>query len=341
MEAKTSPFDKKYEIRFAKYEEIEEIMRFIEDHWKKGHILARNRDFFEYEMVVDGKVNFVIAKDKETGMIHGMHGFLMASKNMDKFDTWGSIWKVIPGAMGLLGLEIVKRLKRYTNTRAFLSIGANPQTTVPIIRKIERFDDVGKMQHFYCLANRSDYCVAKVGHFEPFVENRDYQVQVIPFKNFRELNRLYDFSCSADAFPYKDAWYISHRYFEHPVYTYQVYGLSEGEKVQALLFCREQEYGGVKVLRIVDYMGRPQLFGGISAFLKAGLEKYEYIDFYCYGFDTSYVRQAGMIELQDGDTNIIPNYFAPYVAENIDIWVGTPHGKAVFFKADGDQDRPN
>ena len=70
-------------------------------------------------------------------------------------------------------------------------------------------------------------------------------------------------------------------------------------------------------------------------------KKYEYIDFYCHGFDTEYVRQAGMIELVENDTNIIPNYFAPYVAENIDIWVGTPKGRAMFFKADGDQDRPN
>ena len=338
---KPNKYDEKYEIRFAKYEEIEEVMQFIDTYWKKDHILARNREFFEYEMVVDGKVNFVIAKDRETGVIHGLHGFLMASKDEDKFDTWGSIWKVIDGSIGFLGLEIVKRLELYTNTRAFLSIGGNPKTTVPILQKIRHFEDVGKMQHFYCLAKQENYRVAKVGHYEPFVENREYQVQLIPLSDIAELERIYDFSCNADAFPYKDAWYINHRYFEHPIYTYQVYGLKEDKKVQALLICREQEYGEAKVLRIVDYIGKPKLFGGISGFLKDGLEKYEYIDLYCYGFDTSYVRQAGMIELQENDTNIIPNYFAPYVAENIDIWVGTPRGKAVFFKADGDQDRPN
>lgn len=334
-------YDEKYDIRLAKYEEIEEIMQFIDQHWKKNHILARDREFFEYEMVVDGQVNFVIAKDKETGMIQGLHGFLMASKNKDKLDTWGAIWKVIPGNMGLLGLEIVRRLEAYTNTRAFLSIGGNPSTTVPILRRVRHFNDVGKMQHFYCLAKREDYHVAKVGHYEPFMENRQYQVQIMQMKDMEELNKLYDFSCNADAFPYKDAWYIKHRYFDHPVFDYQVYGLAEENHVKALLICREQEYDRTKVLRIVDYVGRSELFGGISGFLKAGLEKYEYIDLYCYGFDTSFVRQAGMIEVQEGDANIIPNYFAPYVAENIDIWVGTPKGRAVFFKADGDQDRPN
>ena len=334
-------FDKKYDIRFAKYEEIDKVMQFIDMYWRKGHILASNRAFFEYEMVVDGRVNFVIAKDRETGMIHGLHGLVAASKNKEKYDTWGSIWKVIPGSMGLLGLEIIKRLEKDTNTRAFLSMGGNPSTTVPILRRIRRFEDVGKMQHFYCLAKRDDYRIARINHYESFEENSEYQVSTVLFKKWEELKSQYDFSFSEDAFPYKDAWYIKHRYFDHPIFSYQVYGLKEEDEVRALLMCREQEYNGENVLRIVDYMGKPKLFGGISGFLKEGLKKYEYIDFYCYGFDTSYVRQAGMIELMENDTNIIPNYFAPYVAENIDIWVGTPKGRATFFKADGDQDRPN
>ena len=49
-------FDTRYEIRLAMYSEISEIMQFIDEYWKKGHILATNRDFFEYEMVVDGQV---------------------------------------------------------------------------------------------------------------------------------------------------------------------------------------------------------------------------------------------------------------------------------------------
>lgn len=338
---KPNKFDEKYDIRFATYDEIDEIMQFIEDHWKKGHILARNREFFEYEMVVDGKVNFVIAKDRTTGEICGLHGYVIASKNKEKFDAWGSIWKVVPGSMGLLGLEIIRRLEAYTNTRACLSIGGNPKTTVPILQRVRHFEDVGKMRHFYCLAKRECYHVARVQHYEQFIENKEYQVQLIYMKDFEELKCKYDFSRNEDAFPYKDEWYINHRYFEHPIYEYQVYGLEENNAVKAFLVCREQEYDSTKVLRIVDYVGEASLFGGISGFLKSGLDRYEYIDLYCYGFDTSYVLEAGMTELEDDDTNIIPNYFAPYVAENIDIWVGTPKGRATFFKADGDQDRPN
>ena len=38
-----------YTIRFAKYEDIAEIMDFFDKHWKRGHILARDRNYFEYE----------------------------------------------------------------------------------------------------------------------------------------------------------------------------------------------------------------------------------------------------------------------------------------------------
>ena len=31
-----SKFDEKYDIRIAQYDEIEEIMEFIDEHWKKG-----------------------------------------------------------------------------------------------------------------------------------------------------------------------------------------------------------------------------------------------------------------------------------------------------------------
>ena len=30
-------FDEKYDIRIARYDEIDEIMQFIDNHWKKGN----------------------------------------------------------------------------------------------------------------------------------------------------------------------------------------------------------------------------------------------------------------------------------------------------------------
>lgn len=34
-------------IRRAVYDDIPDIMRFMDEHWKPGNILAKNREFFE------------------------------------------------------------------------------------------------------------------------------------------------------------------------------------------------------------------------------------------------------------------------------------------------------
>ena len=278
MEAvKKNRYDERYDIRFARYDEIEEIMQFLDTYWKKGHILATNRTFFEYEMVVDGKVNFIIAKDRVTGKIHGLDGFLCASKNTDKLDIWGSMWKVIPEAMGMLGMEIDRRLKEYTKCRNCMVIGGNPKTTIPLIENILKYRNTGRMQHFYCLSKREEYHIARVAHFEEFIENKEFQAEYVRINSGEELESLYDFSNAEEMVPYKDTWYVEHRYIEHPVYRYQVYGLMDNKRVGALLICRAQEYDGCKALRIMDYIGNPKLFAGISGFLKAKLEEYEYV----------------------------------------------------------------
>ena len=99
--------------------------------------------------------------------------------------------------------------------------------------------------------------------------------------------------------------------------------------------CREQEYEGTCVLRIVDYIGNRRLFAGLRGFIDANLKKYEYIDFYCYGFEENYILEAGFTLLDDSDDNIIPNYFQPFERKNIDIWVNSSRDGCLFFKADG------
>ena len=69
---------------------------------------------------------------------------------------------------------------------------------------------------------------------------------------------------------------------------------------------------------------------------------YEYIDFYCEGIEKGILENAGL-KLKDAtDLNVIPNYFEPFVQENIDIHYFTNYDSSFpIFKADGDQDRPS
>ena len=50
-------------IRFAKPEDAPRIMKFINEHWKKNHILARDEDFFRYFCFEGENLNFVIAEE--------------------------------------------------------------------------------------------------------------------------------------------------------------------------------------------------------------------------------------------------------------------------------------
>lgn len=46
-------------IRRAVYEDIPHIMKFMDEHWKPGNILAKDRSFFEWQFVEDGKCKYV------------------------------------------------------------------------------------------------------------------------------------------------------------------------------------------------------------------------------------------------------------------------------------------
>lgn len=335
-------FDEKYEIRMAQYEEIPEIMQFIDEYWKKGHILATNRAFFEYEMVVDGHVNFILAKTKETGKIEGVLGFLPCSKDERKLDIWGVIWKTIPGAMPMLGMEIKKRLVAITGARTDLGVGANPSTAVPLLSKICHFY-TSKMKHYYRLSNLDNYNIAKVGRKHIADYDSCGHVVIKELLNVEQFEEFFDFATVQSAIPYKDSWYYKRRFFNHPIYKYNVWGIHDKmNKEKAIMVMRIQECNNSSVVRIVDYLGKQELFGKCGAFFDELLLENEYIDFYFDGFNEEYVKQAGMSSIDDSD-NIIPDYFNPYEQINVDIYVNSSNNtdKCLFFKADGDQDRPN
>ena len=106
-------YDDVYEIRLATIDDIDSIMRFIENNWKSGHILATNRSFFEYEFMEDnGVVNFILAIHKEKGTIESLSGILKANHSNHKLDIWGAIWKTLDNNIAFVGMELVQRCQK-------------------------------------------------------------------------------------------------------------------------------------------------------------------------------------------------------------------------------------
>lgn len=339
-------FDERYEIRLGKKNDIEKIMNFINEHWRKGHILARDRVLFEYEFLDGDHVNMILAIDRTTNLIEAIFGFLYCSKtSKEKRDVWGSLWKVVDGHnnMPFLGVELNKRLYDFTGYRMHIGSGANPVTTVPLRKRIFK-DITGKMKQYYFLNSHvTEYKIAKIAkkkknQYKPRkILNAIVKLDTISdVKNFLNIEEL-------DVYPYKDNWYIEKRYFKHPYYKYLCWGISTKEGNSAILFAREVSANEKKILRIVDYIGNHEAFEETGYFWDCLMfdKEYEYIDFFEYGMKDEILENAGFVLREENDENVIPNYFEPFVQSNVDIWFHCKYEGTTFFKADSDQDRPN
>lgn len=335
-------FDDFYDIRLALPDDVPHIMKFIDEHWKHNHIMAVNRELFEYEYVHADEVDFVIAVKKTTDTIEAIFGFLRCTRYRTG-DIWGSMWKVNDEGdnVGLLGIELAKRVYSLTGCKSHIGNGANPETTIPIRRTFFR-ERVGKMKQYYWLnPYRSDYSIAIIK--QKWIPKKQgglsYQVKVI--QSFEQLEKEFQIQ-SVGSKPYKDMWYINHRFFQHPIYHYNVYGILDEGRIKAVFVTKKIEIKDSSILRIVDYIGDHNLIKGLYEILDEWVRNsnYEYVDFYEFGISDTIMTSAGFKDREEYD-NIIPNYFEPFVQENIDIWVHYKEEGTTFFKADGDQDRPN
>lgn len=336
-------YDERYDIRIANRNDIQVIMQFIDVYWKKDHIMAKNRELFEYEFLEDdGTVNFVLAIDKQSGNIEGVIGFLKASHDSANLDVWSSIWKVREGNMGMLGVEIYSRYVQLSGCRYDLGVGYNLKTAIPLAKVILK-RRTAKMKHYYMLAERDEFKIARI---QKKISKKDIErnYNVIRLNSIEEVRERFDYEQYKNNVPYKDLWYINHRFFDYPIHKYEVYGIeNENHVVNTLFVLRKQLFNNRVAVRLVDCIGDYSLLCGTNEFFKTLLKNsdYEYVDFYCLGVLEDSIEKAGFELLTEDGVNIIPNYFNPFVQENTDIWISSSADNAVFTKADADQDRPN
>lgn len=323
-------------IRFAEKKDIDKIMNFIDTYWRKGHILGNNRSFFEYEHLLPEGVSYVISED-EHGNINAILGYIpYGNKNRDMMTV---MWKANHTAHSSLGLELFKFLKDNGDARIMASPGSNPK-----LKGLYHYlgYQFGKMTQWYRLRKMDKYEIAIINDYDiPAVSEG---VPFILMDNWDMFEKNFDFSnYSKESKPYKEAWYIKKRYYDHPIYKYSVYGLlNESKKVALAVVFRVIQINGKKIVRLIDCIGDFNYMGLMSSLLDSVLAENdaEYVDCYEVGVKDEYMQEAGW-KRTEGSGNIIPNYFAPFTQENIDIYYFSGDPDIVLFKGDGDQDRPN
>lgn len=328
-------------IRFAKEEDVPNIMRFIDEHWSKGHILSVNKELFLFQHKYGDEISFVLSID-ENDEINGVLGYIPYGH--EDRDIMLALWKALPSDVPMLGVRILQFIMRDGNARIIAAVGINPRTTMDLYKFLGY--QTGKMSHWYRLNPCAQYSIASITDSHVPVANAEQGAYNLEhYADFDELEDKFDFNCyiKQNSKPYKDRRYIKRRYFEHPIFKYSIYGVAkDGQKSELLIMLRKQPHNGSAALRLVDCIGNysllPYVTGNIDEILTASHA--EYIDIYETGLPDALLSQGGWRKVSE-TSNIIPDYFAPFECRNIDIYYSTTDKDVVLFKGDGDQDRPN
>lgn len=326
-------------IRRAVYEDIPNIMQFMDEHWKPGNILAKNQEFFEWQFVDGDKLNMFIGIDDTSGKIYGMIGAIVYNRNQNP-DISGCTWQVIKSGNPILGIELSEYMEKQLQPRYLCSLGLTEKAA-----KINRLLGcaITSMNHYYRLADREDYQIAKVENkVIPAVEDTGYRLQQIfsveDMKQIIPEEKLMSFLLS------KDYAYIEKRYFKHPIYQYDKWKIIDKEgRSSSVMVTRDETVQDRKICKIIDYYGNFEDLSMITMALdEVMMERdYEYVDIYSYGVPTTLYEQGGFSCCDDNCENIIPNYFHPFVKRNITLKMIDPMIPGItMFRGDADQDRP-
>lgn len=337
-------YSDKYNFRLAHIEDVDKIMSFIKSNWREGHILANNKEFFLYEHGNESNINFIICEEKSTGTMVGMHGFIPYSDSCNENYHVCGVLTMVSGEnlMPMLGVELIKRFIEITNYKTYCGIGTNSKTMVPIAERLFR-RVTGIMQHYYMINDLSEYKVAVIENKKYFLPISQNMVVLQKIEDINQCNSTFNFEKKYYRLPYKSKAYIDKRYFHHPIYRYHKWKVLCNDEMKGLLIAKVITINERKIMRIIDFIGDISAFKHIGESLKSMLieEKYEYIDCFSNGLDQRDMEEAGFALIEKGDKNIIPNYFEPFVHENIEIWFESSEKDMVLFKGDADADRPN
>jgi hypothetical protein len=314
-------------------------MRFIDINWKRNHILSRDKDFFLYEFLHKKNLNFYLSEDSNSE-IEAILGFIHYDSNFRT--VFLVMLKSISTNTPFLGYQLIRRIIDEIKPDIIASVGINIQT-VPMVFKRLGFK-IGKLNHWYRLVNKKTYDIAKINNsLIPYVDKYNYNL--IKIDHYDELTHNFDFSNYKNSLskPFKSLDYIKKRYYNNPIYKYEVYGIKRNLDIcKTIVVFRIQKYKESCAMRLVDLIGDFDGVYEITSLIDNLLLEFnaEYVDFYEKGLNKEKMLDAGWL-LTAGSNNIIPNYFSPFVMENIDIYYTTNDESITLFKADGDQDRPS
>jgi len=332
------------DIKVADRSDIGEITRYYQKHWRKGHIIADSKQYFLHEHLDDGKVNFLVASYPNDKTIVGLIGFT-------DYGGYGGYRHVTSTMLSVsadckvpfLGIEMIKRLKELSKSTSYCGVTTDPVTIAPYVKRFLRHA-VAEFDHYY-IPNRdfSEYRVLINGQTNESIAQSITSLRMTEIFQFPEILGLQSVGVKQFNLPYKSIAYLNRRYFSHPIFKYRFFAcLDSEENLDGLLVARIEYASGRTVFRVIDFVGPLSLLNKISWKLKALIQKegHEYCDLFC-SKAASFLNANGCFVNRRENGTTVPHYFHPYMQKNIDVLYETDCVENVYFKGDGDGDRPN
>ncbi len=343
-------------FEFAKLNDVEDIMFFMSEHWKKNHIYSRSRILLLRDFVNTNnpeQLNIGLARSTDSKIL-GVFCFVLTNKT-DMPDMFGSLWKVTDEAekkIPMLGTSLRDFVIKNTKHHFFSAPG--PALHTKVIYKMLRLQWQTMKQYYIVNPNLKKYQLISLSGKQTIIQvNSGSIIDLKLVKNKNELTN-FDFDKISNIFPFKDKSYVLNRFFNYPFFKYDIYLVYLKGEILAknIVVCRRAYVKNkdnqviASAYRIVDFYGTEDLMTPIISelFRKVKKQRDEFLDFVCHGFNDRLLLNAGMMRLNFDDTaTIIPNYFEPFIKSNIPIYCIANNVSFNYrqCKADGDQDRPN
>ena len=330
------------EIKLASECQTSAIRSFIQKNWKQNHVFVTDEDFFNYEMCSDGRPNFILALSGDN--ILGLLGFISYAEYFEDSDLFLVLFKVLKSSQDAnLGIRLIEFAKSLT-TRGLHSVGVAP-AVIPYYRFLGF--QTGLLDHYFWLNDALDSARQFIVGEEDLGSSNAFSDKPIQGR-FTRLDSSKDFeeyltSHLVETGTLKRPSFFKRRFFQHPVYSYEAFswnGLRDGATGVGIV--RPVKVNDMLAYRIIDWFGPMAGFPGFcsSVIDHAADNGAAFVDLYVSGIDGLLFQGTGLRSIND--QVVIPNYLEPVVMKNVPLaYVTTARTPPVFFRGDGDQDRPS
>lgn len=340
------PIDKLSEfvdIRLANRGDVGLIMDHYRRHWDSTHIFANDLHFILHEHLDDGRFNFVIALDKGSKDILAAIGFT-------DYGGYGECKHVTSTMLSVsdqcqvpfLGIEMIRALKSLTKSISYSGVTTNPVTVAPYVKRFLKHK-VDFFDHLYIVNDDIlEYKILLGGPFNKLNREKAGQVSLIELFNFDEILMLKCLGVKQKNIPYKSLAYLNRRYFSHPIFKYRFFACNHYlNELDALLIVRVESVFGRTAMRVIDFIGPLDMLNQISYCLRDLIkhEGHEYCDLFCSNAQIFLGNNHCFLDRKLSNV-VVPHYFHPFCSENIDVLYETDEPDNIYFKGDGDGDRP-